>query len=313
MLAPLIYHALNQATTNVVQTTQDALVASTKTSYNVRATQAALTASATTSYKVRVTQDILGASVWTAYTIRTTQTPLVVWVLRCDSTSYVPPAPTGVVTLTATAEAPNTGKVDLSWTTIPGFAFAIYQGTTPGGEGGTPIITGIDSGSYVVSELTFHTTYYWYVVGTNACGDATTSNEAHATPECVTPDPPLNLSAALGPFAHDVTLTWAEVVGATYDVYRSLTPGAEILLASDLSSTSYIDTSAPIGDVYYKVSATTFCGESGLSQELLFVVPCCIPWTPQGPPSQTWGAGSSCTATWTASTPPGQAWSKEGC
>src|SRR5262249_61487475 len=66
-----------------------------------------------------------------------------------------PPAPTN---LTATV---NLGQVGLSWTAAAGAStYNVYRGTTPGGEGATPVATGVIGTLFTDNHATPGTTYY---------------------------------------------------------------------------------------------------------------------------------------------------------
>jgi len=89
----------------------------------------------------------------------------------------VPAAPTGL-----TAAAGN-AQVGLSWNASSGAtSYNVYRGTTVGGEGATPIATGITSTSYTNTGLTNGTTYYYKIAAVNANGTSAQSTEASATP-----------------------------------------------------------------------------------------------------------------------------------
>jgi len=88
-----------------------------------------------------------------------------------------PAAPTS---LSATA---GSGQVALNWTAGQGAAsYNIYRAATAGGEGATPIQTGVTATSYTDSGLTNGTTYYYKVTAVNPLGESGASNEAFATP-----------------------------------------------------------------------------------------------------------------------------------
>jgi kumamolisin len=97
--------------------------------------------------------------------------------LAPSSTPTSPPnQPTG---LTAT---PGNGTVALNWTASTGAAsYNVYRGTTPGGEGPTPIKSGITATSYTDSA-TNGVTYYYEVSATNSAGTSSPSTEVSATP-----------------------------------------------------------------------------------------------------------------------------------
>jgi hypothetical protein len=95
----------------------------------------------------------------------------------------VPGAPTGLG-----ATAGNT-TVALSWSAplsnggsaITGYN--VFEGTSPGGEAGTPVNSSLISGTtYTATGLTNGTKYYFTVKAVNAVGSSAASNEASATP-----------------------------------------------------------------------------------------------------------------------------------
>lgn len=96
--------------------------------------------------------------------------------------SYTPAngLPTAPTNLTATA---GNQQVTLNWTAATGAtSYSVYRGLTPGGQGGTPIATGITTTTYPNTGLTNGTTYYYKVAGVNGNGTGALSNEAVATP-----------------------------------------------------------------------------------------------------------------------------------
>jgi fibronectin type 3 domain-containing protein len=102
----------------------------------------------------------------------------------------VPEAPAG---LTAT---PGDSKVTLSWNApasggAPINGYIIYQGTSPGGETGTPVNgSPVTDTSFTVTGLTNGTTYYFKVVAVNAAGLSPLSAEASAALPIPPPPPP---------------------------------------------------------------------------------------------------------------------------
>src|SRR5439155_13997613 len=101
----------------------------------------------------------------------------------------------------------------------------------------------------------------------NAGGESARSAEVSATPQAP-PAAPTNLAATSG--NAKVTLSWSASAGAaSYKVYRSTSSGAETLLASGITSGSYLDTSVVNGTTYYyQVSAINTVGESPRSAEV---------------------------------------------
>jgi fibronectin type 3 domain-containing protein len=99
-----------------------------------------------------------------------------------------PTVPSAIQNLAATG---GNNQVSLTWSAPSNGGSAItgydiYQGTTPGGEGLSPIAT-TSSTSYTVTGLASGTTYYYYVIAKNSVGSSSQSNEASATTLPATP------------------------------------------------------------------------------------------------------------------------------
>ena len=90
-----------------------------------------------------------------------------------------PGVPSGV---TATA---GNASVSLSWSASTGstpITYNVYRGTSSGGEGLTPVTTGISTPMYTDSGLANGTTYYYKIAATNSVGTSARSTEASSTP-----------------------------------------------------------------------------------------------------------------------------------
>jgi len=114
----------------------------------------------------------------------------------------VPTAPTG---LTAT---PADKQVTLNWTAPTGttgtITYDIYRGTTKGGEGSTPVASGVTATTWTNLGLTDGQIYYFKVAAVNSASVVgPQSNEASATPNPAAPNPPTGLTATAG----DATVT----------------------------------------------------------------------------------------------------------
>jgi fibronectin type 3 domain-containing protein len=180
------------------------------------------------------------------------------------SPATVPAAPAN---LTATA---GNAQVTLTWTASSGAtSYNIYRSTTSGGEGTTPIATGISSSSYTNTGLTNGTTYFYKVAAVNSAGTSPLSSEASATPQVAAPAAPTNLAATAG--NAQVSLTWTASSGAaSYNIYRSTTSGGEgsTPIATGVGTTSYTDTGLTNGTTYfYQVAAVNTGGTSAKSAE----------------------------------------------
>jgi fibronectin type 3 domain-containing protein len=174
-------------------------------------------------------------------------------------------APSG---LTST---PSNGLVSLAWTGSSGAtSYNVYRGTTSGGEGTTPIATGVTNLNYNDSTVVNGTTYYYKVAAVNAAGVSSMSNETSATPRVVPPPTPANPAASAG--FGSVSLTWNSSQGATsYSIFRGTTAGGEgtTAYATAVSGTSFTDNSVTAGTTYfYKVVAVDSAGSSTASSEV---------------------------------------------
>jgi predicted phage tail protein len=209
----------------------------------------------------------------------------------------VPGAPVG---LTAT---PGQSKVTLAWTApasggSPIRGYIIYQGTSPGGETGTPVSDAPVTGtSYTVTGLTNGTTYYFRVVAINAAGLSPLSAEASATlpvivqsssppsttPPSTTPPPstapaftaPTGLTATAGDT--QVHLSWTAPTSdggspvVNYKIYIARVPGVqEIPAIGNAKTTDVTVTHLHNKAVYYfMVTGVNASGqESPLSTEV---------------------------------------------
>jgi fibronectin type 3 domain-containing protein len=180
-----------------------------------------------------------------------------------------PSAPGG---LTATL---GTRRVSLVWTApvsnggAPVQGYSIYRGLASGGE--TPLT--------FVGTQTFYndvgvqpgTTYYYKVTAYNSIGESIFSNEANVT-TIPTPSPPRNLRAVTIP--GQISLTWdpplsnggSPITG--YYIYRRTVPGNDTRVDSSYNMTVATDLNVSPGlTYYYRVSAISDAGQSGLSNE----------------------------------------------
>ncbi len=176
----------------------------------------------------------------------------------------VPAPPTG---LTATA---GNAQVTLTWGASAGAtSYNVYRSTVSGGEGTTPIATGITTAAFINTGLTNGTRYYYKVAAVNSAGTSLQSNEASATPQVSAPPAPTGLTATPG--NAQVTLAWTAAPGATsYNVYRGTTAGGESTrpIATNITVTTYTNTRLKNGTTYYyKVAAVNAGGVSPRSNE----------------------------------------------
>lgn len=179
------------------------------------------------------------------------------------NTNKAPSAPQAV------SATPASGKVTLKWTASPtATSYSVYRGTSPGGEGPTPIQTGITATSFAVTGLSNGTTYYFQVTASSANGEGARSLEVAATPTAK-PGVPGSLTATAGNAA--VNLAWtAAANAASYNVYQGTSAGGEAAtpVATRITATSTTISGLTAGRTYYfKVAAVNPAGTGTQSNE----------------------------------------------
>jgi fibronectin type 3 domain-containing protein len=136
--------------------------------------------------------------------------------------------------------------------------------------------------SYTDSTTANASTYYYTIDAVNGVGTSAASSEASTnTPS--SPSAPTIGTATGG--AGQVVVTWtagsdggASITG--YDILRGTTSGGETLLASDVTGTSYADSTAVDGTAYfYEVEAVNGAGTSSPSGEVS-ATPSTVPGAP---------------------------------
>jgi subtilisin family serine protease len=172
---------------------------------------------------------------------------------------------------TATA-TPGINRVTLEWNPTASLSpltdYFVYRGTSPGGQGSTPLAElGPHDTSFTDLTAAGGTTYY-YKVGAKSSVGETKTPEVSATAQSPTaPGAPV-LSAGAGSKA--VLLSWtvppdggASITG--YQILRGTSPGAESLLTVvGPGVTSHLDTNSLNNGTtyYYKVAATNAVGST---------------------------------------------------
>jgi autotransporter-associated beta strand protein len=165
-----------------------------------------------------------------------------------------------------TAAAGNRSVV-LAWPAVSGaVTYNVYRGTASGGE--TLLKNGVVGLSYDDTGLTNGTSYFYQVTSVNSVGEGPRSGEASAAPQVSAPPTPIQVAAAAGD--GQVNLSWSAASDAlTYNVYRSLASGNEVLYEQGITATSFTDSSVTDGvTYYYQVSAGNGVGQSNLSLEV---------------------------------------------
>jgi fibronectin type 3 domain-containing protein len=178
-----------------------------------------------------------------------------------------PVAPT-----TPTAAIKPSGNVALAWSTVTGaVSFNVYRATSPGGEGTTPLVTGLGSPSYVDSFVGNGGTFYYEVTALGLGGESVKSGEASVSFIAAAPKGPTNLSAT-STSNSQINLSWTASTGATgYNIFRGTSVGGEgptPINASPLTATSFSDTGlAQLTHYYYTVRAINGSGAGPASNE----------------------------------------------
>ncbi|MFL5936043.1 MAG: fibronectin type III domain-containing protein [Gaiellaceae bacterium] len=216
----------------------------------------------------------------------------------------------GVATPTAPATPALSGavagdrSVALSWSApgdggSPLTGYKLYRSTTSGGE--TLLATLGTATSYTDAGLGNGTTYYYKLAASNTVGDSSQSAERSSTPFGKPASPALG--SATGGNAR-ITLTWSAPSDnggsplTGYKLYRSTSSGAETLLTTLGTGTSWTDTGLGNGNTYYyKLTAGNAAGDSSLSNEVS-AIPATTPAAPSWKPA-TAGNGTL-TLNWNA-------------
>lgn len=210
-----------------------------------------------------------------------------------------PTAPTGL------DADPGNGRITLTWNAAPNaVSYSIYRGTSPGGEGTSPVASGVMGRTWTNNSLANGVRYYYKIKAVNPNGMSGFSNEDSAVPGPMEDPPaaPRGLDAT-GMNGY-VKLAWQASTGAvTYNVYRATASGGQTssALAINVKTTQFNDATAKSGTrYYYKVKAVNPSGMSGFSNEDSAVPVSAAPSAPTGLDA-TAGNGSV-TLKWNAAT-----------
>ena len=190
---------------------------------------------------------------------------------------------------TSVSATPGSTTVVLTWQAAAGAStYNVYRGAASGSE--VLLQSAVAAPTYTDAGLTNGVTYYYQVAAVNQAGPSTRSSEVSATPTVATPPTPINVTATAG--NGQVSLSWSAASDAlTYNIYRAVSSGDEVLYEQGVVGTSYTDTDVTNGvTYYYQVSAGNGVGESNLSQEVSATP---LPALPAAPASLTATALSS--------------------
>jgi fibronectin type 3 domain-containing protein len=145
-----------------------------------------------------------------------------------------------------------TGSVTLTWTASTGATAYVVKRATVSGGPYTTLTSSATGVSYTSTSLN-GTQYFFVMDALNASGTSADTGEVTATPVAA----PGNLSATPG--NGNVTLSWSATAGASaYTIKRSTTSGSGYTtLATGVSVTTFLDTTAVNGTTYYYVVSGT--------------------------------------------------------
>ena len=195
-----------------------------------------------------------------------------------ETTLVVPPdAPTGLTSSTSGT------SITLNWSpSASATSYAIYQGSSAGGESATPIATGLTSTSYTLKSLSPGAMLYFTVVAYNVGGASPYSAEQA---QAVIPGTPTGLSALAG--NGSVQLNWSAGTGdVLYNVYMGNSAGDEAAtpyLKSFGGNSVVISNLYNSNTYYFTVKAVNSAGESAATSE--------VSATPVGSKSGSGGGG----------------------
>lgn len=200
--------------------------------------------------------------------------------LRLELTGYVPPPPASV------AAYAGYNRNLITWPVTPGATGYNILRSTTSGSGYLPVSNGVpgpvcgsgwNNATFLDTTAANGTPYYYVVQSVNASGASANSPQSSATTpssSLSTNPPAAPIGLANGGVTHQsVTLNWSSSAGANfYTIYRSTLfnngGGASnvlntIVLANNITGTTYTDTSLTDGSIYsYSVTATSAGGTS---------------------------------------------------
>jgi fibronectin type 3 domain-containing protein len=188
-------------------------------------------------------------------------------------------------------------QITLNWTASANATqYFVYQGTSSGGESGTPVAT-VTGTTATVTGLSNGVTYFFRLKANNVSGSSAYSSEVSAGPV----GPPSAPTLTGTPGNNKAYLSWPASPGATsYAVYKGTSADGEgANPVKSIVETSTIMTGLTNGSTYYfKVKAVNAQGASGYSNEAA-VTPVPPPDAPTSVTATTVNSGSI-TLNWAA-------------
>ena len=159
------------------------------------------------------------------------------------------PAPDVTVTNVA-----STGKVKLSWNAVDGATSYIVYRSTNGNDGSWGKAT-TSKTSYINTSAQAGVKYYYKVQAVHSDPDLSSKPSASVIRSCDLPQPEVTIGNVKS--TGKIKLSWNAVPGAAkYEIYRSTTKTGSYTKMLTTKGTSYVNTSANAGTLYYyKVKA----------------------------------------------------------
>ena len=178
-------------------------------------------------------------------------------------------------TLSASAAAAQT---TLTWSAVSGATGYILQRATSAG-GPYTFVASITENTYTDTGLGNNTTYFYTVSAVNA---ASVSGNSTVASDTTAPAAPTGLAAAAG--NTQVSLSWTAATAATsYTVKRGTATGAETVIATGVSGTTFTDTGLANGTPYFYVVASANANGTGpVSTEVTVTPVATVPVAPTG-------------------------------
>lgn len=153
------------------------------------------------------------------------------------------------------------GSVTLVWSAVTttsreNLRYIVRRSTTSG-SGYVDINSNVTTTTFTDSTVSNGTTYYYVVAAANNVGIGQASAQAQATPSAAPIIPGQVIGVSISSGNGYVALAWASTPSATrYVVRRSISSGAGYSdLNTNITQTSYTDTTATNGTTYYYVVA----------------------------------------------------------
>lgn len=157
--------------------------------------------------------------------------------------------------------------VTLNWTAADNATtYNLYRSTTSGGQGTTPVRTGITGTTFTDTGLTNGTTYYYKIAGVGEGGTSPQSSQVSGKPAPPPlPSTPGGVSATPG--NGQVMLSWNTTTNAvSYNLFRGTTSNGQgdVPVRTGLTGVTFTDTGLTNGQTYYyRVAAVNVAGQQG--------------------------------------------------